>query len=254
MTLNLSNFNNQNIWIIGSSSGIGRALAYELAAQGANLILSARRQEQLQDLQLDLPGDKHLVAPMDVANLAQVKSAIKFIGQNIQQIDRVIFMAAIYQPGKVANIDLEQTASIVNVNLTGAIYCAQSALPVLANGGQIALCASCAGFVGLPGGQPYSATKAALINFAESLAVELLGRCDIKVINPGFVATQLTAKNNFAMPQIMSTEKAASHIAKGLLSRKFAINFPWLLTSVLRLLNLLPNKIKLRLVKQLDRD
>ena len=106
--------------------------------------------------------------------------------------------------------------------------------------GQIAICASVAGYRGLPQSQPYGSTKAALINLTESLAVDLGDKIDIKLICPGFVKTRLTDKNTFSMPMRITPDQAAKKIAQGLHKKRFEITTPWLFTRLMKLLKVMP--------------
>ena len=128
-----------------------------------------------------------------------------------------------------------------------------AALPILKEqkSGQIALCGSVAGYIGLSGGQPYSATKAAVMNLAESLHAECPNHIDIKLISPGFVRTALTDKNDFSMPMILTPETAAKAIANGLHTKRFEIHFPKKFTLMLKFLRLLPYVIGLFITKKL---
>ena len=140
---------------------------------------------------------------------------------------------------------------MLEVNVLGAFNIVQRVLPYMQEQGegQIALCGSVAGYAGLPGGQPYSATKAAIINLAESLKAENPA-LDIKLINPGFVKTPLTDKNDFQMPMMLSAEQAAVEVAQGLLSRRFEIHFPKKFTFLLKTLKWLPHGLYFYLVKR----
>jgi short-subunit dehydrogenase len=245
-------FKNENIWIIGASSGIGAALARELSTKGATLILSARSKDALEALQKEL-GSQHYIYPLDVANYVDVEAAINEITKTVEKIDRVIFMAAIYKPADIENMDVAFAKQLLEVNVLGAFHITKAVLPILKKQteGQLALCASVAGYVGLPGGQPYSASKAALMNFAESLYAEAPDNVDIKVINPGFVRTPMTDKNTFAMPMRLEPEAAARYIADGLKSKSFEIHFPKRFTIFLKLLSILPYCIKLFLTSKM---
>lgn len=244
-------YQNETIWIIGASSGIGRALASILAAQGARLILSARSKDELASLAGSLPqaGPQeapHMVCPLDIANEQEVISSWQEIKDHGLTPDRVIIMAALYEPTPIADIRADSLRAMVNVNLCGAFYVVNAVLPFMKQrqSGQIVLCGSVAGYRGLPGGQPYSATKAAIINFAESLrAEEQSSSLDIKLINPGFVRTALTDKNKFKMPMIIEPEAAARAIAKGLRRRSFEIHFPKKFTFAMKLLRILPSSL-----------
>ena len=226
------------IWIIGASDGIGAALAREWATRGARLILSARSADRLHDLAADL-GSGHVVLPMDVGDRASIEACGRDIAR-IGRLDRVIHLAALYDPGRILDLDPKLAAQIVVVNLTGSFHVAQIAPGLLRPGGQLALCGSVAGYVGLPQGQIYSATKAGVINLAESLRAELAGRLDVRLICPGFVDTKLTRRNDFTMPALMTPETAARAIIDGLNRRGFEVHFPRRLTYALKLLRALP--------------
>lgn len=246
----MQDYNGKYIWVIGASSGIGYALALELARRGAILLLSARSREKLENLREQI-GDKHHIFPMDIAAHNGVREAIAYIKANLPCIDSIINLSALYEPGRADEMDIDKTRALVDVNLMGAFYLVHEALPLLhAQGhGQLALCGSVAGFRGLPNGQPYSATKAAVINLAESLRIENPS-LDIKLINPGFVRTPLTDKNDFKMPMIITPHDAAIAIADGLLMRKFEIHFPKRFTFWLKMLRILPNAIYFKIAQK----
>lgn len=247
-------YENQVVWIIGASSGIGAALAQELYAQGATLALSARRQDELDKLNNRL-GNSSKTFALDVTDVKMMMYTVQAIYECFGRIDRVIFLAAAYVPMKISELDIAVTRNIIDTNLSGAFNVVHAVLPLLTSQpkqAQLALCGSVAGYVGLPGGQPYSATKAAIINLAESLHAECKGKVDIKLISPGFVSTPLTDKNNFAMPMIIQPQEAAKEIAKGLLSSRFEVHFPKRFTFLLKCLRLLPYGISLPLTRQIN--
>lgn len=245
-------FKNENIWIIGASSGIGAALAKELSNEGATLILSARREEELETLNKELGGE-HYIYLLDVADSDHVKHTAETIKENLGKLDRVLFMAAIYRPGDIEEHDVTFAKQLVEVNLLGAIYTTYATLPIFnaQKSGQIVLCGSVAGYTGLPGGQPYSATKAAIINFAESLHAEVQSYIDVKMINPGFVRTRITDKNKFHMPMRIEPEDAAKAIAHGLKHKSFEIHFPKRFTYLVKILHAMPYAIKLFLTRKM---
>lgn len=237
-------YDGKYIWIIGASSGIGNALALELAKRGATLALSARRQDQLETLKNECEGDHHIVVPCDVAEIDSTRQAFETIQSQFPQLDSCIFMAAIYSPhdGKPKEISFIQ--NMIRVNIGGAYNVLDSIVPYYESrqAGQIAICGSVAGFRGLPTGQPYCSTKAALINLCESLKIDLgKSNIDVKVINPGFVKTPLTDKNEFPMPMMITADKAANCIANDLLTKKFEIHFPKRFTYLMKIIRLLPN-------------
>lgn len=246
-------FKNETIWIIGASSGIGKALAEVLAEQSATLILSARSEDALVKLNRELGGDHH-VLPLDVADNASLQKAFQTVGNVVKRVDRIIFLAAIYEPTPIRKIDMDFARKTMEVNLLGAMAFTQHVLPFFGKqgGGQLVLCASVASYVGLPNGQPYSASKAALLSFAESLyAEEQSDDVDIKVINPGFVRTPMTDKNTFDMPMRIEPKEAAQAIAKGLKQKGFEIHFPKTFTYMMKLLASLPYWLLLKILPKM---
>ena len=236
-------FTNENIWIIGASSGIGMELALYLSNNGANIIVSSRSEKSLQKIIRQTGGKNDLILPIDIKNSKEVKNAVSQITQKFSKLDRVIFMAGIYEPAACNKMKIKQAHDIIDINFKGAINILHYCLPLLEKQlkSQLVLCASVAGYSGLPNGQPYSATKSAIINLAESLKSEYANsNLDIKVINPGFVSTRLTKKNNFKMPFIIEPEEAAKEICKNLNSKSFEIHFPKKTTIILKFLRFLP--------------
>ena len=242
----MDNYQNKNIWIIGASSGIGSALAQELSKQGANLIVSARREEQLLEVLKSCEGKEHMPLALDVADYAAVASDFEKIKSHYGDLDSVIFLAAIYSPHSEEPKEISFIHQMINVNIGGVYNMLDVVLPHYKEkgAGQVAICASVAGYRGLPTGQPYCSTKAALINLCESLRVELKPKnIDVKVINPGFVKTPLTDKNDFPMPMMIEAEKAAQYIARDLIKNKFEIHFPKRFTFFMKILKVLPNPL-----------
>lgn len=234
----MESYTGKHIWIIGASSGIGEALARELSNQGAHIILSARTQDKLDAINKSL-GGSHTVLPLDAGDAKALEKAT----HTLEKLDSVAFMAALYSEHSKEPKDINFIHDMIRVNLGGAYNTVNATLPLFEKQGhgQIALCASVAGYRGLPYGQPYCSTKAAIINYAESLKIELEDRnIDVKVINPGFVKTPLTDKNDFPMPMMITAEKAAKAIAKGLQSRSFEIHFPKKFTWIMKGLDTLP--------------
>lgn len=230
---------NKHVWIIGCSTGIGEALARELHSQGVHLILSARSEDKLNALNKDLSG-AHQVIPLDAGDAKSLNEASK----KIEKLDSVIFLAVAYAPHSDKPHDIDFVHKMINVNLGGAfntVYAVRDRFEKQGYG-HIALCGSVAGYRGLPNGQPYCATKAAIINYAESLKIELETKnIKVQVINPGFVKTPLTDKNKFSMPMIIETEDAAKALAKGLSSNCFEIHFPKKFTFIMKFLRLFPS-------------
>lgn len=252
----MAGFAGQRIWIIGASAGIGEALALALVAQGAALILSARDGAALDRLAQACratgrpKGGGAEVLPLDLAQPATLEAATRHLATS-GPLDAVICTAALYDPSKVADLDPVRTETLVRVNLLGMLDVARLCPPFLRDGGQLVLFGSVAGYIGLPGGQAYSATKAAVNNLAESLRIELAPRVDVRLVCPGFVRTRLTDKNSFDMPALMEPDAAAKAVLDGMAGRSFEIHFPKRFTLVMKLIRLLPYAISLRLTARL---
>jgi len=247
----MNDYAGKTIWIIGASSGIGNALARELHGRGATLILSARNEKSLYDLN-GSQGNNHVVLPLDVSDKKAVSSAF----ENIGKIDSALHLAADYTPGKIQDISAEDAHKTISINLESVFTFLNHLIPHFKRQGfgQIVLCGSVAGYKGLPGGQPYSATKAAIINLAESLRAEMSDKnIDVRLISPGFVKTPLTDKNDFPMPMMIEPEEAAKAIADGLMSRNFEIHFPKKFTFLMKMIGLLPYALYFPLARLIKR-
>ena len=240
----------QYIWIIGASSGIGAATARTLSQAGANIILSARRESELNEVRESLVGANHQTLAFDVSDYTETKQAFK----TIKRLDRVLFFAAVYDPSEKGRNDITFIHKSLQVNIGGVYNVLNVVLPFFESQGhgQVNLCGSVAGYFGLPNSQPYASTKAAIANLAESLRVEYQDKnIDVKLISPGFVRTPMTNKNDFEMPMMIEVEEAAQYIAKGITSSRFEIHFPKRFTWLVKLLRSLPYCLSFRLSKNL---
>jgi short-subunit dehydrogenase len=251
MSLNprLTDWRDRRVWIIGASSGIGAALASQLAEAGARLILSARRESALQALALE---GAH-VLPLDVSDAGAVAGAHEKITAEWGGIDLVIYCAGLYTPMRSWELDLEKVYQGMSVNLGGIYHLLRPLIPGLLQQGAGGLClvASVAGYTGLPKALAYGPFKAAMINLAQILYADLAPRgIGVYLVNPGFVATRLTAKNDFTMPALIEPETAARDIIAGLGRGAFEIHFPKRFTWWLRRVSRLPDWLRLPLMKR----
>ncbi|WP_267551066.1 SDR family oxidoreductase [Rhizobium rhizogenes] len=242
------------VWITGASSGIGRALALKLAEEGYKVAVTARSHDKLLTLQAEassLPGSI-VVVDGDVTNAEDMEHTIAAIEYQHGAVALAVLNAGIYLPARGEDLNHEVFDRSFAVNLHGVVNCLIPAVRHMrARGyGQVALVSSLAGYAGLPGCAAYGATKAALINMAESLNFELdrMG-IHIQLITPGYVETPLTANNKFAMPGILSAKEAAEVIAAGLKSPAFDISFPKSMVYRAKLLKLLPYGLYFRVVR-----
>ena len=241
----------RRVWIVGASTGIGASLASQLATVGARLALSARSRDKLEALAVAAPGA--LVLPLDVRDVAQQRDAYASIVARWGGADLVIFNAGTYSEMRADQFDLATMDLHFAVNYHGVVNGLAAVLPDFlarsADKPAIAIVASVAGYRGLPGALAYGPSKAALINLAETLYLDLAPRgIGVFLIAPGFVDTPLTRQNKFAMPALISADQAASEIVAGFARGKFEIHFPKRFTRWLKAMRLLPYSLYFRAV------
>ena len=253
MALNpkIEQWRGQRVWLIGASSGIGLALAEQLHAAGADVWVSARSADALQQFANSHPGAHAL--PLDATDEAAIAAATATITAQ-GPLDLVCYCAGHYKPMRATEIDLPDLLKHQTVNVTGALYALHATIPVLLRQGHghISLVSSVAGFRGLPKSLAYGPTKAALINLAETLYLDLQPYgIGVSIINPGFVQTPLTAQNDFHMPALITPQEAARQIIQGWERGTFDIHFPKRFSRVLKLLRLLPYTMYFALVRRM---
>lgn len=229
-------------WVTGASSGIGRALALRLAREGWTVAASARNGEALAQLAAEMPGSIQAF-PLDVTDAEAVAATFAAIEAAIGPLELAVFNAGTYTRDAANNFDASAFRTIIDVNLMGSAHCLAAVMPAMIarQAGHIAVVASVVGYVGLPGAAAYGASKAALINMCEALYPELEAhKVRLTMICPGFVDTELTRRNDFPMPFMISSDEAVDHILKGLRSRRFEVAFPWKMVLSMKLLRALP--------------
>ena len=247
------------VWITGASSGLGRALALRLARAGERVVGSARNEEALNALAAEaeaLPGEI-LVRPLDVADLAAFHAAAEWIEREIGPVGTLVLNAGTHIPMSAADFSAESVRKLLDVNVMGAVNGLEAVLPAMRRRGRgrIAVVASLSGYRGLPSASGYGLTKAGLINFCEALRPELeLDGVVLQVVNPGFVKTPLTDKNDFKMPFLMDLEDAAEAFYRGLQSDRFEIVFPLRFAYILKLLQRMPYALYFPLMRRIARD
>ena len=250
MNPRLANWAGRRVWLVGASSGIGLATAQALHRAGAQVVVSARQAQALQDFVQAHPGSQAVV--VDVTNaqaLAQAAEQVWSPGP----VDVVCFCAGHYRPMRAETLDLADALRHQDVNVGGAWHLLAAVLPrFLAQGhGHISLVSSVAGYRGLPKSLAYGPTKAALIHLAEVLYLDLQPRgIGVSLVTPGFVRTPLTAQNDFAMPALMEPADAAQALLAGWARGDFLIDFPRRFTTVLRLMRCLPYRLYFWLVRR----
>ena len=181
-------------WLVGASEGLGRALAQRLSRAGAELVVSARSAERLDELVRELPGRARAVT-VDVADRASVERAAAEAGE----IDGLVYLAAVYWPMSAREWEPERAEAMADVNFTGCLRVLGTALPGMVERGRghVVLTGSLAAFRGLPGAIGYGASKAAVMSLAETMRADLRGTgVEVQLANPGFIQTRLTDKND----------------------------------------------------------
>ena len=249
--LPINDWRGKTVWLVGASSGIGRATAHALHVQGAKVIVSARNQQALDIFAADHPGAT--VLAMDAADAASVEVAAKIV-LGAGPLDLVLYCAGYYKEMRATQFDLANMLQHNQVNYIGALYVLSAVLPhfLARKAGHISLVSSVAGFRGLPQGLAYGPTKAALINLAETLYVDLQDSdIGVSLICPGFVETPLTAQNKFSMPGLIKPEQAADEILRGWAKGQFEIHFPKRFTLLMKALALLPAVLYFPVIRKL---
>jgi NAD(P)-dependent dehydrogenase (short-subunit alcohol dehydrogenase family) len=233
-------------WITGGSTGIGRALALELVTRGWRVAVSARNIQPFDEVLGSVGSSTSAVKtyPCDVTDADAMRKIAEKIQVEMGPIVLAVFNAGNYIPIDGFALDTETFKKTFAVNFHGVI---NGLVPVveqmkLTGKGQVAITGSVTSYGGLPTAAAYGASKAALNSMAQSLKFDF-DRMNIRLqmVNPGFVDSELTKKNEFAMPGLLATEDAAKRLANGLERGGFEIRFPRRLAWPLRLISMLPN-------------
>jgi NAD(P)-dependent dehydrogenase (short-subunit alcohol dehydrogenase family) len=229
MSLNprIDDWHGRVVWIVGASSGIGRATASLLHARGAIVAVSARNEAALSRFVHEHPGA--IALPLDVTDAARVAEAAQQLREQAGRLDLVFACAGHYKAQRATQYDLSEMVRHQAINYLGPLYLLDATLPQLLAAGQghISLMGSVAGYRGLPNALAYGPTKAALNNLAEVMYMDLHDKgLGVSIVNPGFVETPLTAQNSFPMPALMTPESAAQEIVSGWEKGHFEIHFP----------------------------
>jgi NAD(P)-dependent dehydrogenase (short-subunit alcohol dehydrogenase family) len=259
MALNprIERWSGKTVWLVGASTGIGRATASALHAAGAHVVVSARSAEPLNSFVAAHAGS--LALALDATDRDAMHHAAQQICQVHGGIDLALYCAGTYAAMRATAFDLAVAQRHVQVNYVGALHMLDAVLPVFlkqaeagaARGGHISLVSSVAGFRGLPQSLAYGPTKAALINLAETLYLDLSPlKIGVSVINPGFVETPLTSGNQFRMPALISPEQAAAEIMRGWHDGDFEIHFPKRFTRWLKAMRHLPYSLYFAAVRR----
>jgi NADP-dependent 3-hydroxy acid dehydrogenase YdfG len=235
----MKDWRSKRYWLVGASDGLGAALAHKLSQAGAEVVVSARSEDKLRALVDALPGRSSFQA-IDVADQKSVAAAANAVGQ----VDGIVFLAGVYWPFGATEWDAEKATAMADVNFTGLVRVMGQVVPdmVARDQGHIVITSSLTGFRGLPGSIGYTASKAATMSLAECMYADLRKTgVQVQVINPGFIKTQLTDKNDFKMPFLMEPEAAAQQVFEHMSGDNFKKSFPWAFSLVFRAAQFLPD-------------
>lgn len=241
---------NKNIWITGASSGIGSELAMQLAEAGNTVVVSARNLDKLSALSEKAASAAGTIVPLacDVTQDEENNTVRSGLAGIVSKLDIVIICAGRCEYIDNAELDTDLFRRVYDVNVFGAVNSAIVALPLLEKADlsqqgkpQIVAIASLSAVTGLPRAEAYGSSKAAMIYLFNTLRLDLQKRVDVTVVNPGFVATEMTKQNDFPMPFMMHPPEAARRIIKGVAKRKLTVNFPLRLWLSLKLPSLIPS-------------
>lgn len=241
------------VWITGASSGIGRAVALQMAREGWRVVGSARRQEALDELAAEDPAGRITGVAVDVTDPEATKAAVARIEAEVGPIDRAILAAGTHIPTSADDFKPEDFRTLIEVNLMGVVHATAAVLPGFKErrAGHLVVVASIAGYGGLPTAAGYGATKAGLINFTESMKFDLdAWGVKTQLVCPGFVRTPLTDRNEFSMPFLMEVEDAAKAMRKGMDGGGFEITFPKRFTWLVKAMSVLPYALYFPMVRK----
>ncbi len=241
----MKSWQGKRYWLVGASAGLGAALAHKLSRAGAEVIVSARSEDKLAALVKALPGKARFEA-IDVQDIDSVRTAAR----NVGDVDGIVYLAGAYWPFGAKEWEPDHATTMIDVNLTGLVRVMGETVPdmVKKDAGHIVITSSLTAFRGLPKSIGYTASKAGTMSLAECMYADLRKTgVQVQVINPGFIKTQLTDKNDFKMPFLMTPEDAAQQAFDHMNSDRFKTSFPFVFSLLFRFARLLPDAIYFRL-------
>jgi short-subunit dehydrogenase len=231
------------VWITGASSGIGRAVAFEMARRGYQLIISGRNQSSLNEI---AALTQALVIPFDVTDRAENLAAADKIKQKFGCVDLVFFNAGNCEYVDTKKFDSAPFENMIKTNFLSMVYGVEAALPLLrlSKNPHIVGMSSSSAYFGLPRAEAYGSSKAAVRHFLQSLRIDLIPeKIPVSIVLPGFVQTPLTDKNDFPMPGRITPEAAAKKIVDGIEAKKHEILVPFGFAFLLKLMMYLPSRL-----------
>ena len=236
------------VLITGASSGIGRALALELGKRGARLGLTARRAEELSKVAegVSRAGGQALVLPADVRRAEEINGVAERVREKWGRVDVLVANAGMSTTTAGAQLDATEAGDVIAVNVIGVVNSVAAVLPdmVKRGDGHLVAISSLASFRGLPKSGPYSASKAAVNTFFESMRLDLRrSGVAVTVIHPGFIRTPMTANRKRKLPFLLEVDDAACRIVKAVERRARDYAFPWQLASLASVIRHMPGAL-----------
>jgi len=237
---------NKVVLITGASSGIGRALALELARRGAAVGLLARREDLLQEVVKEIAGHggKASALPADVTDANAVRATVSALQSEFGPIDLLIANAGVGATIAGGKLEPEGVAKVFDVNVIGVVSSVTAVIPQMIERGRghLAVISSLAAYRGLPKSAAYCASKAAVSSLFESLRLDLQPKgIDVTIIHPGFIKTPLTAGRQAKLPFLLEVDDAARKMIGAIEKRKKSYAFPWQLATIVRAGMVMPN-------------
>jgi len=236
------------VFITGASSGIGRALALELGRRGARLALTARRAEELLKVadEVGRAGGEALALPADVRDPEALKSAAESVRARWGKIDVLVANAGMSTTTAGTHLNAGEAGDVITINVIGVVNSVAAVLPAMIErgSGHLVAISSLASYRGMPKSGAYSASKAAVSTFFESLRVDLSrSGVDVTVIHPGFIRTPMTANRKKKLPFLLEVDDAACRIIRAVERRARTYAFPWQLASLVRVIKHIPGRL-----------
>jgi short-subunit dehydrogenase len=240
------NWQSKVVMITGASSGIGRALAIDLARRGARVGLLARREELLKEIvgEIETEGAVAKALAVDVQDAEAVRTAADRLRLELGPIDVLVANAGVGVTADAAELDAREVSNVIGVNVIGVANCVAAVVPemVARSSGHLVAISSLAAYRGLPKSAAYCASKAAVSAFFESLRLDLSGKgIGVTIIHPGFIKTPLTEGRHAQMPFLMELDNAVAKIVRAIETRRKSYAFPWQMAAIVRAGMVMPN-------------